>query len=164
MPTPIYSTSGAERTLAASGAYEYSEILKVAEKKLVCLQLAYDAAAIGGYPVILPLVSYAENQPSPTDDAWFAMPATDGVPAATSLSGALPAGADYTLAPSVGLVDVRPLAVKPLAAATATSNEVRQSIALDLSSVPGARWLMFAIAEVGVTATPGAALVTATVG
>lgn len=164
MPTPIYSTAGAERTLAASGAYEYSEILKVAEKKLVCLQLAYDAAAIGGYPVILPLVSYAEDAPAATDDAWFAMPASDGVPAATSLSGALPAGADYTLAPSVGLVDVRPLAVKPLAAATATTNEVRQSIALDLSSVPGARWLLLAIAEVGVTATPGAALVTATVG
>lgn len=164
MPTPIYSTSGAERTLAASGAYEYSEILKVAEKELVCLQLAYDAAAIGGYPVIIPLVSYAEDAPAATDDAWFAMPATDGVPAATSLSGALPAGADYTLAPSVGLVDVRPLAAKPLAAATGTGNEVRQSIALDLSSVPGARWLLLAIAEVGVTATPGAALVTATVG
>lgn len=163
MPTPIYSTAGAERTLAASGAYEYSEILRVAEKKLACLQLAYDAAAIGGYPVIIPLVSYAEDAPAVGDDAWFAMPASDGMPTPTSLSGALPAGADYTLAPGVGLVDVRPLAVRPLAAATATTNEVRQSIALDLSSVPGARWLMVAIAEVGVTATPGAALVTATV-
>lgn len=164
MTTNLYHNAGSERTLAASGAYEYSDVLQVAGRDLVCLQLAYDAAAIGGYPVILPLVSYAENQPAAGDDVWFALPATDGVPAATSLSGALPAGADYTLAPSVGLVDVRPLAVKPLAAATATTNEVRQSIALDLSSVPGARWLMFAIAEVGVTATPGAALVTATVG
>lgn len=163
MPTPIYSTAGAERTLAASGAYEYSEILRVAEKKLACLQLAYDAAAIGGYPVIIPLVSYAEDAPDVGDDAWFTLPASDGMPTPTSLSGALPAGADYTLAPSVGLVDVRPLAVRPLAAATATTNEVRQSIALDLTSVPGARWLMVAIAEVGVTATPGAALVTATV-
>lgn len=160
----LYHQGGAEKTLPASGAFEYSEILNVGAKELVGLQVAYDAAAIGGYPVIIPLVSYASDQPATTADEWFAMPASDGVPAATSLSGALPAGADYTLAPSVGLVDVRPLAVKPLAAATATTNEVRQSIALDLSSVPGARWLLLAIAEVGVTATPGAALVTATVG
>lgn len=163
MPTPMFHTAGAERTLAASGAYEYSEILSVSERKLVCLQLAYDAAAIGGYPVLIPLVSFAQDAPAAGDDAWFAMPASDGMPTPTSLSGALPAGADYTLAPSVGLVDVKPLAVRPMAAASATTNEIRQSIALDLSSVPGARWLQFAIAEVGVTATPGAALVTASV-
>ena len=163
MTTNLYHNAGAEKTLAASGAYEYSDVLQVAGRNLACLQLAYDAAAIGGYPVIIPLVSYAEDAPAVGDDAWFALPASDGMPTPTSLSGALPAGADYTLAPSVGLVDVRPLAVRPSAAAAAATNEIRQSIALDLTSVPGARWLMVAIAEVGVTATPGAALVTATV-
>lgn len=163
MTQNMYSNAGAEKTLPASGAYEYSEILSIAGRKLVALQVAYDPAAVGGYPVLLPLVSYAEDAPDAGADSWYALPASDGLPTATTLTGALPAGADYTLAPSVGLVDVRPLVVRPTAAATGAGNEVRQSVALDLSSVPGARWLQLAVAEVGVTASPGALLVTATV-
>lgn len=161
--TAIYSTSGAEKTLPASGAWEYTSALSVADRETICLHVAYDPAATGGYPVIIPFVSYADAEPAAGADSWFALPASDGLPASTTYTGAVPSGADYTFAPGFGQVDVRALAVRPMAAAAAASNEVRQTIAIDLRrSAVGARWIQFAIAEVGATGSPGAALITAT--
>lgn len=164
MPTLMFHTAGAERALASAGAYERSEVLAVSERKRVCLQLAYDAAGASGYPVVVPFVSFEETAPAVDADAWFAIGAPDATPTATSLTGAVPSGADYTLAPGAALVTASPLAIKPMAAASGATNELRNAVSVDLSVVPGARWFHFAVAEVGATGTPGSLLATATVG
>lgn len=156
--TAIYSTAGAERTLAASGAYERSDlIVRVEGQRVITLTIAYDAAGVGGYPVIIPLVSNAGTKPAAGDDAWSQMPINDGTWTNTVLSGALASGSDFTQNPGVGLTEVRGLALKPMAAAVGATDEVRISVPLQ---VAGFRWFQFQIAEVGNTGAPGAALVT----
>jgi hypothetical protein len=85
------------------------------------------------------------------------MPIADGTFASTVFTGALPAGQDFTLSPGLGLATVAGLAIKPMPAALATSDEVRAAITLDVSAY---RYFQLIIAEVGVTATPGSALIT----
>lgn len=161
----MFHTTGAEKALSAAGAYALSDAsLRIAGGlPSASLVVAYDPAAIGGYPVILPQVSYEADEPAAGDDAWFFLPTNDGVVTETVLTGALPGGSDFTLQPNVGVMSVRPLAVKPCAAAVATADEVRQVVTIDLASVPRARWLRFLAAEVGVTASPGSLLVRGTV-
>lgn len=162
-PTPMFHTAGAEKALAGSGAYSRSDsVISVAEKRTVCLQLAYDAAAAGGYPLIFPQVSFSEETPAADDDSWQFLPAVDGIVTPTTISGAAPSGADYTLAPQAGVMVARPLAVQPMGAATAGTNEIRQTVGISLDGVPGARWFQFIVAEVGATGSPGSLLVTAT--
>lgn len=156
----LFHTAGAstEKALAASGAYTASNVIvPVHSARKITLFLAYDAAAIGGYPVIVPLVSAASVAPATGADSWFTMPIADGSFTSTVFTGALPAGQDFTLSPGLGLATVAGLAIKPMPAALATSDEVRASITLDVSAY---RYFQLIIAEVGVTATPGSALIT----
>jgi hypothetical protein len=159
----MFHTAGAEKALAASGAYSRSDaIISVAEKRAVCLHLAYDAAAAGCYPLIFPMVSFSEETPAADDDSWYFLPAIDGVVTATTIAGAAPSGADYTLVPQAGVMLTRALAVQPMGEATAASDEIRQAVGVSLAGAPGARWFQFIVAEVGETGTPGSLLVTAT--
>lgn len=158
--TLLFHTAGAatEKALAASGAYTASNVIvPVHSARKITIFFAYDAAAIGGYPVIIPLVSCASVAPAAADDSWFTMPVADGTFTSTVFTGALPAGQDFTLSPGLGLATVAGLAIKPMPAALATSDEVRAAITLDVSAF---RYLQILVAEVGVTATPGSVLAT----
>lgn len=157
--TTMWSTAGAEKALAAAGAYTFSDVIvPCAEERTITLFLAYDAAAAGGYPVIIPLGSCASSQPAAGDDSWFTLPASDGTWTNTVLAGAVPSGADWTQNPGMGLSEVRGVAVKPMAGAVGASDEVRIAITLNVAAF---RYFQFAIAEVGNTGTPGSALVNA---
>jgi hypothetical protein len=157
--TTMWSTAGAEKALAASGAYTFSDVIvPCAEERIITLLVAYDSAAAGGYPVIIPLGSCATSQPAAGDDSWFILPASDGTWTNTVLAGAVPSGADWTQNPGMGLSEVRGIAIKPMAAAVGTSDEVRIAITLNIAPF---RYFQFAIAEVGNTGSPGACLINA---
>lgn len=157
--TAMWSTAGAEKALAASGAYSFSDVIvPCAEERTITLLVSYDAAAAGGYPVIIPLGSCASTQPAAGDDSWFVLPASDGTWTNTVLSGAVPTGADWTQNPGMGLAEVRCIAIKPMAAAVGTGDELRIAITLNVAPF---RYFQFAIAEVGATGSPGAVLINA---
>lgn len=157
----IFSTGGAERTLEAAGAYARTDVVSVKDARTLAISIAYDAAGAGGYPVLIPLASNAEEEPAVGDDAWFTVPVSDGLVTTTTLAGALASGADFTQAPGLGLVDVRGTAIKPMAGASGASDEVRVLVLLHVAPY---RWIHFQIAEVGATGTPGAAKISASVG
>ncbi len=149
----LWTASGAEKILAASGAYTHGDaIVDVRMARSIHLELFYRAGAAGGYPILLPQVSIADTEPSAGDDVWTDMQVTDGVVTTTVLTGTVPTGADWTQDPGKGLVDVRGVALKPMAAAVGTSDRVRQSLVLRVDT---ARWFQIAVAERGVTANPG---------
>lgn len=155
----MWSTAGAEKALAAAGAYTFSDVIvPCAEERTITLLVAYDSAAAGGYPVIIPLGSCASSQPAAGDDSWFVLPASDGTWTNTVLAGAVPSGADWTQNPGMGLSEVRCLAIKPMAGAVGAGDEVRIAITLNVAPF---RYFQFAVAEVGATGTPGALLVNA---
>lgn len=160
--TPIFfggtPANPTEKTLAASGAYSYSDVIvPCATARTITLFLSYDPAAIGGYPVIIPLVSCSAAVPANNDDSWFQVPISDGTFTVSTLTGALPAGADFTVAPGVGVSQVRGLAIQPCAAAAAGTNEVRVAVTLNIAPY---RFFQFVVAEVGATGSPGALLAT----
>lgn len=143
----------ASAALAASGAYTRSSIISVDAARFISLQCDYDphASSTAGYPMIVPLVSNADDEPAAGDDSWFQMPITDGTLTAGTLAGAVPSGADYTLAQDQGVVTVYGLAVR-LAASQANTNEYRQAVDLDVTRY---RWFHFIVGEVGDTTNPG---------
>jgi hypothetical protein len=139
-------------TLSASGAWTRSSIVSVIGVRRITIFADYDPAATSGYPVIVPLVSNALEQPAAGDDSWFQMPVWDGSVTAGALTGTLPTGADYTLSQSQGVALTYGLAVR-LAGASAATDEYRQAITLDVTPY---RWFHFIAAEVGATGSPGA--------
>lgn len=157
--TTMWSTAGAEKALAASGAYTFSDVIvPCAEERTITLLVSYDSAAAGGYPVIIPLGSCASSSPAAGDDSWFTLPASDGTWTNTVLAGAVPSGADWTQNPGLGLSEVRGTAIKPMAAAVGTGDELRIAIVINVAPF---RYFQFAIAEVGNTGNPGSVLVNA---
>lgn len=151
--TNLWTTAGAEKILAASGAYTHGDVIvNVKNARQIHLEIFYRAGAAGGYPILLPQVSIEDDEPAAGDDAWTDMPVSDGVVTTTILGGAVPSGADWTQDPGKGLVDLRGLAIKPMAGAVGTSDRVRMSAVLRVDS---ARWFQIAVAERGVTANPG---------
>lgn len=151
--TNLWTTAGAEKILAASGAYTHGDVIvNVKSARSIHLEIFYRAAAAGGYPILIPQVSIADAAPAAGDDVWTDVPVTDGVVTTTVFGGAVPSGADWTQDPGKGLVDLRSLAIKPMAAAIGTADRVRMSAVIRVDS---ARWFQIAVAERGVTANPG---------
>lgn len=151
--TNLWTTGGAERILAAAGAYTHGDaIVDVRMARQIHLEIFYRAGAAGGYPILLPQVSIEDAESLAGADVWTDLPVTDGVVTTTVLAGAVPSGADWTQDPGKGLVDLRGLAIKPMAAAIGTADRVRMSAILRVDS---ARWFQIAVAERGATGTPG---------
>lgn len=137
--------------LASSGAWTRSSIVNVANARKIVLEIDYDAAAASGYPIILPLVSNADDQPAADADSWFQMSVWDGSITAGALTGTLATGSDFTLAANQGVCISHGLAVR-LAASSGASDEHRIAIPLDVSAF---KWFHFQAAEVGATGSPG---------
>lgn len=151
--TNLWSTAGAEKVLAASGDYTHGDVIvDVRMARQIHIEIQYRAGAAGGYPILLPQVSIAEAKPLAGADVWTDVPVTDGVVTTTVLGGAVPSGAAWTQDPGKGLVDLRGLAIKPMAAAIGTADRLRMSAVIRVDS---ARWFQIAVAERGITATPG---------
>jgi hypothetical protein len=151
--TNLWTTAGAEKVLAASGAYTHGDVVvDVRMARQIHLEIFYRAGAAGGYPILLPQVSIEDNEPTAIADVWTDVPVSDGVVTTTVLGGAVPSGAAWTQNPGKGLVDLRGLAIKPMAAAIGTADRLRMSAVIRVDS---ARWFQVAVAERGLTATPG---------
>lgn len=151
--TNLWTTAGAEKILAASGAYTHGDVVvDVRKARSLHIEVFYRAGGAGGYPILLPQVSIADAQPAAGDDVWTNIPVTDGTVTTTVLGGAVPTGADWTQDPGRGLVAVRGAAIQPCAPAVGTSDRIRESILLRVDS---ARWFQIAVAERGAVGTPG---------
>lgn len=156
---PLFHTSGAELTLAASGDWTRSDIISVMDAREIVLLIAYDpSTSSGGYPHIVPLVSCNQAQPAAGDDSWYMPGVTDGTVTEVSADTGLPSGADYTAVPGYGEVLYRPIMLRCDAADNA-SDEIRLAIRLNVAPY---RWLHLICAEKGLTANPGALLITYT--
>lgn len=149
----LWTAGGAEKILAAAGAYTHGDaIVNVKTARAIHLEVFYRAGGAGGYPILLPQVSIADDEPAAGDDVWTDVPVTDGIVTTTVLGGTVPSGADWTQDPGKGLVDLRGLAIRPMAAAIGTSDRVRMSAVIRVDS---ARWFQVAVAERGNTGAPG---------
>lgn len=152
-PSNLWTTDGAEKALAAAGAYTNSDVVvDVRKARQIHVEIFYRAGGAGGYPILLPLVSIEDEEPASADDAWTFAPVTDGAVSTTILTGAVPTNADWTQDPGRGLIQTRGAAVQPCAACVDTDDRVRESM---IVRVDTARWFQIAVAEKGNTASPG---------
>jgi hypothetical protein len=153
-PLPEVAITAALRAnaaLSAAGAYVSAGVIDVRLARRVTLDCSYAAAAIGGRPGLIPLISKANAQPAAADDAWFRVMVWDGSVTSTALAGALPAGQDFTATPNWGAALHRGLLFLPEAATVAT-DKFRDAFTFDATN---ARWLQVLCAEHGVVGTPG---------
>lgn len=126
--------------LPASGAWRQSEMLNVEHMRRVTFRLSYNASAstTTGYPLIqvyacgYPLDPATGLEPLIGDDVWHAPMITDGSVTATTTTGTLPTGADWTNGPLFNLQSQRTLLLKP-SAAVANSDKVRQKFSVDVT-------------------------------
>ena len=146
-PLTNYAT---DLTLPGSGAYVHGVVIPCEGWRICKLYIDYNPAAVAGAPGIIASTSGALVAPAEASDSWFVETVTDGV-VASVLQGAVPGGVGYTLAPDFGVVTHRGQ-VHTIEPADAAANEMRKVINLDLN---GARFLLMAMGEHGVTATPG---------
>ena len=140
---------------AASGAWTYTAIVSPKDGmwRRMRLILELDAQAIGNIVALLPLVSFSEDAPASGADDWFMLGTTDGTVTATTMTGTVATGADYTLTPGQLVATAKGLVLSN-AAATATTDEIRMVFpAIDIT---GVRHIQIAYAESvsGITATP----------
>lgn len=132
-PTVIFegTTAGTKETLTAT--LQASDIIDVREAREIALLVEVSYGETDSQVSLFPVGSSEATQPSLiTDDQWF------NLPASTAVSAAVPSGltqlsnVDFTLSPEFGAASVYPLQVN-LAAADATSDEMRIAVRLDVS-------------------------------
>jgi hypothetical protein len=144
----------ASATLAASGAWVRSTpVLDVRGARRLTLLIDYIAATggVGGYPEVIPLVSF-EGQPPANDAAvWFGMGVWNGTVTESTISGTLPTGTDFTTAPNWSVAKHEPLIVS-LDPADNVADRIQVAITLDITS---ARWFQIIAHERGAPAAPG---------
>ena len=122
-----------------------SSIVALGDSRYVTLWISASADAASAYAHIIPLVSAAESQPALGDDSWYGLPERDTTAVATLLTGTLPSGADYTIAPEWAVVTCRPLVIRT-ETSDANTDEIRMSVTLEVSH---AKWMYVTCEEVG---------------
>jgi hypothetical protein len=121
-----------------------SAIVSVADARRIMLWIRADVGAAGAYAQIIPLLSAKKAAPALGDDQWFAPAVIDSTPTDTLLTGTLPAGADYTIAPEWRVLKAGPMVIRTIDGDAGT-DKVRMVVSLD---VTGALWLYVACEEV----------------
>ena len=140
----------ASYALPAAGAFAISEAIDLDGARVLALDVLYDAAAAGGYPVVMVLVSNSAAEPAFDADEWVELQVTDGSVAAAA-AGAYPAGVVSTSSPDKGAVTFRGhKAIFEGAAGAAT--KLRAGLGFLVSHY---RWARALVAEEGVVGTPG---------
>lgn len=122
-----------------------SGIVNVEMFRTVTLWIKASADAASAYAHIVPLVSASEAEPAQGDDSWFGLSIADAAPTDTLLTGTVPTGADYTIAPEWGVVKCRPLVIRTIES-DANTDEIRMAVTLNVTH---ARWMYIACEEVG---------------
>lgn len=152
--SPLPQTGAAVELLAStalttdlSGAV--SAVVGVSQFRRVTLWISADVGAAGAYAHIVPLVSAEAAQPAIGDDSWYALAERDASAVATLLTGAVPTGADFTIAPEWAVVTCRPLVIRT-ELGDAGTDKIRMAVTIDVSH---ARWLYVATEEVSANMT-----------
>jgi hypothetical protein len=130
-------------TTDPSGAV--SSIVSLGDNRCVTLWITASADAASAYAHIVPLVSAAASEPELGDDSWYGLPERDAAATATLLTGSLPTGADYTIAPEWAVITSRPLVIRT-ETSDANTDEIRMTVTLNVAH---AKWLYVFAEEVG---------------
>jgi hypothetical protein len=154
----------ASAALLAAGAWSRSAaVLDVRGARRITLLIDYIANAVGGvggFPEIVPLVSFEGQPPGAADPVWFGMGVWNGTVTEGTLSGTLPAGTDFTPAPNFAVTKHEPLIVS-LDPADNVSDRVQMAVTIDVTS---ARWFQILAHEKGAPAASGTLAVTYALG
>lgn len=133
----------ASQTLTTDLNGAKSGVYSVADARRIALWVKYSGNAAGGYAHIVPLVSAEGEEPAIADDSWFGLGIVEASATGTLLTGTMPTGADYTIAPEWGVVKSLPTVIRT-EEADGASDEVRMCVVLDVTH---ARWLYVAAEE-----------------
>lgn len=145
-PFNILGTAAAFEALTTTA--ELSPIVEIgSHAKKLTLEIYYNAAAAtGGAPRVVPMLSAEAQKPAPGDDVWVIPGVWDG--SVTSATGMTPvAGLDWTATPGFSQVLHRPVEFA-FAAATVNSDKLRLCVVLN---VEAHRWVQLQVADLGAT-------------
>lgn len=137
--------------LSGGGAFQATSIIDLGTSRRLLLEIHYTAAAVGGLPAVIPVVSNADTIPLITDDVWVVPSVWDGTVTGAVLSGALPAGTTFTNQPDFGTVLHRAIDLN-LEPADAAAEVMRIGIPLNTETY---RWMYFSVGEQGAIGGPG---------
>lgn len=122
-----------------------SSVVELYDYRYVTLYIKGSADAASAYAHVIPLISSASSTPAVADDSWYGLCERDSTATATPLTGSLPTGADYTIAPEWAVVTCRPIVIR-LEASDANTDEIRLAVTLNVAH---AKYLYVAVEEVG---------------
>jgi hypothetical protein len=132
-------------TTDPSGAV--SSIVSVYGGTQVTLWIKANVGAAGAYAHLVLNVSGLAAAPAQADDSWYQPTIADITPTDTLLTGSVPTGADYTIAPEWGIVKLRPIVMRTIDG-DANTDQIRMAQTITLPR--GARWMyLFAEEAVG---------------
>ena len=121
-----------------------SGIVNVEQFRFVTFWIKASVDAANAYAHIVPLVSASEAAPAQGDDSWYGVSISDIAPTDTLLTGTLPTGADYSIAPEWGVVKSRPIVIRTIDG-DANTDEIRMTVTINVTH---ARWMYIACEEV----------------
>lgn len=145
-PFDILGTAAAFEAITTTA--EMTSIIDIGQHaKKLTLEIYYNAAAAtGGAPRIVPMLSANVAKPAQTEDAWVIPGVWDG--SVTAASGMTPSsGLDWTATPTFAKVTHRPLELA-FDAATVSGDKLRIAVTIN---VEAHRWAQFQIADLGAT-------------
>jgi hypothetical protein len=158
--TMVHSFESASATLftsaqlAASGAWTRGDSVidvKKARELVMLIDYTAHASSTTGYPQIVPMVACTSVAPAAGDATWFIPGIHDGTLTATALAGSLPAGADFTVNPPMGVALLYPMVIR-LNAATALSARTQMAVRINVAPF---KWFQMMAAENGDTTNRG---------
>lgn len=122
----------------------------------VIIDVSYTAGGAGGYPQLMPLVSFEPNgtgdaAPSLTADVWRFLPASDGSVSIETIDTTLISGDDFDAGAWFGVMTVAPLILRTPALA-ALNDDLRMAFHIKINA---GKWFQCRFAEKGNTGAPG---------
>lgn len=141
---PVELLASTALTTDPNGAV--SGIVSVYDATDVTLWIKASADAASAYAHLVVNVSGAATAPAQGDDSWYQPPLADQTPTDTLLTGSVPTGADYTIAPEWGIVKIRPMVLRTIDS-DANTDEIRMAQTIILPR--GSRWMYLFAEEVG---------------
>ncbi len=122
-----------------------SSIVSVNGGTEVTLWIKASADAASAYAQMVVNLSGLAAAPALGDDSWYQPAIADLAPTDALLTGSVPTGADYTIAPEWGVIKLRPLVLRTIDS-DANTDEIRMAITIRLPR--GARWMYLFAEEV----------------
>tara|TARA_R100001244_G_scaffold53662_2_gene46586 strand:- start:6379 stop:6906 length:528 start_codon:yes stop_codon:yes gene_type:complete len=130
-------------TLAVNWAR--SDVFSLGRASALGLEISYNVAAAGQQVEMGVVVSNAKDQPAADADIWYFLSVLDASPTDAVLTGTVPTGADWSVAPEFGKVKVRGSILQSIASDT-TSDKIRLAVAFEMQPW---RWCHVVYRELG---------------